>query len=870
MRRPIAINNVDEYISHMSFSDILLYGIKRILYSKVLLCTIIFTTTMPILVSGFAAAERNPGYSCAGSLDPAAQITCRDDDLTAASFRVAQAYYAVRGATDPSIWPTYKQRAVDFLKATIRTCEIPARGAVPLERMRLVKACMLNDMNQQRGHWIAELRRLGNADAVAEAEREPLEHVRQQQWLKDQGWLPADAEIDGIYGEGTRNAIRRMQASKGLPLTGFLAATTVPLAASPASSSQTPPAPSPQPVAVAIPFVPSQPTTPIVVPTAAASSPTPAVEPEVRTARDVSLWRDLTEDPRLAAGGGGGVASLLLLAYWLGARRGRQVASNLPGPKPQLATSLQPPHTPTSVAQPLRVASETRRESKDAAMAAKPVLTSEKVTLAPAPLPTRGADPSEQPAIPSEPTTVEGDPSCPTPTATRSAQVEVAPSGCANDVRTLNPPSSETAINHQRPLVELTSIESDIDQAATALSSEVAPKEGEEAKCWHCRETISAIELFCPLCAAEQRGVSNELQRSSTKDQASYIAPFSVPINTENTSITTSKIPDPDEMLSIGSRVTHATLGTGTIVDLDREPQIPIAIVHFDRNGWRRKLRITLIAAITSPTPQSEFQLPQHNGRSKSFSVGDHVQSQNYGWGVIKNLDLINETALVAFYRDDSVRLIGLKLLSKTPDWLSRSSGTPHYRRRPRSQNLPHAQKSNRLLLFGVIFFVGVVIYQMNLFDLQKTLFQHVYAPTAQSSGISQWGNLPPCPTNPAIIWTDCFGTKKFPGNDSYVGEFRGGKPHGQGKSSFPNGATYVGRYRDGEFDGYGTYTFPIGYGKIDYEGEFRNGMPNGHGSLKYTDGTMAVGEFRNGLPVRGDHFTTQLPGLRLNGRRAP
>ncbi len=49
---------------------------------------------------------------------------------------------------------------------------------------------------------------------------------------------------------------------------------------------------------------------------------------------------------------------------------------------------------------------------------------------------------------------------------------------------------------------------------------------------------------------------------------------------------------------------------------------------------------------------------------------------------------------------------------------------------------------------------------------------------------------------------------KNFPG---YKGEWKGGKPNGQGTYIFANGDRYEGRYKDGKKHGQGIYIYPNG-----------------------------------------------------------
>lgn len=106
-------------------------------------------------------------------------------------------------------------------------------------------------------------------------------------------------------------------------------------------------------------------------------------------------------------------------------------------------------------------------------------------------------------------------------------------------------------------------------------------------------------------------------------------------------------------------------------------------------------------------------------------------------------------------------------------------------------------------------------------------------------------GRRQPCPgPYHAATWTSCFGEATFPHGQNYVGEFRDGKPHGQGTMSYPGSNKYVGEWRNGRRDGEGTMWYPIGH---QYVGEWRDNRRNGQGTLSYPDGRKYVGEWKNG-----------------------
>src|SRR5258706_2767246 len=73
---------------------------------------------------------------------------------------------------------------------------------------------------------------------------------------------------------------------------------------------------------------------------------------------------------------------------------------------------------------------------------------------------------------------------------------------------------------------------------------------------------------------------------------------------------------------------------------------------------------------------------------------------------------------------------------------------------------------------------------------------------------------LPPCPNDkPQLSWDNCQGTKTYNNRGKYVGEFRNGKPNGQGTTTgtSADGSQYVGEFKDGSFNELGTLTYANG-----------------------------------------------------------
>ncbi len=131
----------------------------------------------------------------------------------------------------------------------------------------------------------------------------------------------------------------------------------------------------------------------------------------------------------------------------------------------------------------------------------------------------------------------------------------------------------------------------------------------------------------------------------------------------------------------------------------------------------------------------------------------------------------------------------------------------------------------------------------------------------------SATSKLQKCPKSQSAHFHNCFGVRKWPGGDQYVGEWQNNGTHGQGTFTFANGdkhvgefkddkpngqgtyihtsgSKYVGEYKDGKRNGQGTYTSATGY---RYVGEFKDGKRNGQGTFTFANGDKYVGEFKDG-----------------------
>lgn len=124
-------------------------------------------------------------------------------------------------------------------------------------------------------------------------------------------------------------------------------------------------------------------------------------------------------------------------------------------------------------------------------------------------------------------------------------------------------------------------------------------------------------------------------------------------------------------------------------------------------------------------------------------------------------------------------------------------------------------------------------------------VFMVIAALTIPANAASAEDRLQPCPEPyDAATWNDCFGEVWFAHGQNYVGQFRAGRPHGQGTMSYPGSNKYVGEWRNGKREGEGTMWYPIGH---KYVGEWRNNRRSGKGTMTYPDGRKYVGSWRSG-----------------------
>jgi hypothetical protein len=132
---------------------------------------------------------------------------------------------------------------------------------------------------------------------------------------------------------------------------------------------------------------------------------------------------------------------------------------------------------------------------------------------------------------------------------------------------------------------------------------------------------------------------------------------------------------------------------------------------------------------------------------------------------------------------------------------------------------------------------------------------------------------LPACKGSDTTKWSNCIGTATFE-NSVYVGQWKGGKSHGQGTETFANGNKYVGDYKDDKKSGQGTYLYANGDKHV---GEYKDDKKTGQGTFTWADGEKYVGEWkddsRNGQGTytwtNGDKYVGEYKDGKMHGQGA-
>jgi TPR repeat protein len=148
-------------------------------------------------------------------------LVCQTPELQLADLHQMQAYYTLRHA-QPERQQELRNQYTARIQGLVRDCsteQVRASGSQP--------ACVAQALRELRNFWGQQIQQTGNAAALEEMRLPSGNFVGAQHALRTSGFLPANAVVDGVYGSGTREAIARLQAERGIASNGFLTQTTL-------------------------------------------------------------------------------------------------------------------------------------------------------------------------------------------------------------------------------------------------------------------------------------------------------------------------------------------------------------------------------------------------------------------------------------------------------------------------------------------------------------------------------------------------------------------------------------------------------------------------------------------------------------------
>lgn len=166
------------------------------------------------------AQTYKPDFNCSAdhSKDSIATMLCQNSDAAKAELQFDQSYYALRQTVGKEGWKALKQEAIkddDAFASCIDPSSADATAAVPQAR----PDCYISTMKGLTEKYRSRL----SGAALQEASRDIDQHIALQQKLIDLGYLPSGTKADGVYGEGTRQAIATWQRVAHRPLAdGFI------------------------------------------------------------------------------------------------------------------------------------------------------------------------------------------------------------------------------------------------------------------------------------------------------------------------------------------------------------------------------------------------------------------------------------------------------------------------------------------------------------------------------------------------------------------------------------------------------------------------------------------------------------------------
>ncbi|GBR71016.1 hypothetical protein GKA01_10860 [Gluconobacter kanchanaburiensis NBRC 103587] len=186
------------------------------MFRELFLCTGMIACT----IGGAAAQSYSPDFDCSrvNPTDSIAELLCHNSDSAKSELIFDQTYYALRQQVGRQGWQSLKREVIADQQNTA-SCIHGNPDPNNTQALPVDPICYQEKTAEVTNKYRSQL----SGAALEEASRPIDRHIALQQKLVDLGYLPSGTKADGIYGEGTRQAIMTWQRVSGRPASsGFI------------------------------------------------------------------------------------------------------------------------------------------------------------------------------------------------------------------------------------------------------------------------------------------------------------------------------------------------------------------------------------------------------------------------------------------------------------------------------------------------------------------------------------------------------------------------------------------------------------------------------------------------------------------------
>jgi peptidoglycan hydrolase-like protein with peptidoglycan-binding domain len=170
-----------------------------------------------------AAVQRQytlPPADCVDETNPIGMLICRDEDARWIVLEQSRAYYLMRHLR-PSEREKLAAASVSFQRKLVDRCGVRAALSNAPKQSKAI-LCVTAGFAEETRKMRSAIERIATSDATEEIARPIDDHLQLQGELREQGYLPPDGDVDGVYGPQTRAALEQLAYAAGFPARGVM------------------------------------------------------------------------------------------------------------------------------------------------------------------------------------------------------------------------------------------------------------------------------------------------------------------------------------------------------------------------------------------------------------------------------------------------------------------------------------------------------------------------------------------------------------------------------------------------------------------------------------------------------------------------